>query len=51
MRFFNTVGGTGLWLMMSTAVGNPAFDQKVIARCALLPHRAVVECAGCIRRK
>jgi hypothetical protein len=37
VRFFNTLGTNGLWLMMSTPFGNPMFDQKVIARWALSP--------------
>jgi len=37
VRFFDTVGGSGLWLMMSTPFGNPKFDQKVIARWANSP--------------
>jgi len=37
VRFFDTLGSSGLWLMMSGPVGNPAFSQKVIARWALSP--------------
>ena len=37
VRFFDTLGVSGLWLMMSTPDGNPAFAQKVTARWALSP--------------
>ena len=37
VRFFETAGGTGLWLMMYEPAGNPAFEQKVVARWAVSP--------------
>ncbi len=37
VRFFDSIGGGGLWVMMGTPVGNPAFAQKLIARWSLSP--------------